>query len=84
MAFFKGITKTVITLGWVSLFTDMASELLYPVMLLNGLHTRLRRSLAVSVVVTPMYVAAAERIARTFGHLSVNDVLPVPVTVSRS
>ena len=29
---FKGITRTVVTLGWVSLFTDMSSELLYPVM----------------------------------------------------
>ena len=29
---FAGITRNVVVLGWVSLLTDMASEMLYPVM----------------------------------------------------
>ncbi len=28
----KGITKNVVVLGWVSFFTDLASEMLYPIM----------------------------------------------------
>ena len=28
----RGIGKNVIVLGWVSLFTDLASEMLYPLM----------------------------------------------------
>src|SRR3954452_14544780 len=28
----RGITRNVVVLGWVSFFTDVASEMLYPVM----------------------------------------------------
>ena len=28
----RGVTRNVVVLGWVSFFTDLASEMLYPVM----------------------------------------------------